>query len=194
MRFKRWEIALAISLLVAVWMCIVPIRAQNRLADKIVRLHVLANSDAVADQNLKLTVRDAVLQAAEGVGEIDDTLLYRLQEEAQRTVETEGYDYPVQVTREHCWFDTREYETFSLPAGYYDAVRVIIGEGAGRNWWCVIYPPLCTGVCEEDLADIGKEFSLSEEEISLICEEKGYIIRFRLADLWGKLLHKMHQM
>lgn len=194
MRFKRWEIALAISLLVAVWMCIVPIRAQNRLADKIVRLHVLANSDAVEDQRLKLTVRDAVLQAAEGVGQIDDTLLYRLQEEAQRTVETEGYDYPVQVTREHCWFDTREYETFSLPAGYYDAVRVIIGEGAGRNWWCVIYPPLCTGVCEKDLADIGKEFSLSEEEISLICEEKGYIIRFRLADLWGKLLHKMHQM
>ena len=194
MRFKRWEIALAISLLVAVWMCIVPIRAQNRLADKIVRLHVLANSDAVEDQRLKLTVRDAVLQAAEGVGEIDDTLLYKLQEEAQRTVETEGYDYPVQVTREHCWFDTREYETFSLPAGYYDAVRVIIGEGAGRNWWCVIYPPLCTEVCEKDLADIGKEFSLSEEEISLICEEKGYIIRFRLADLWGKLLHKMHQM
>ena len=194
MRLKRWEIALAISLLVAVWMCIVPIRAQNRLADKIVRLHVLANSDTVEDQRLKLTVRDAVLQAAEGVGEIDDTLLYRLQEEAQRTVETEGYDYPVQVTREHCWFDTRKYETFSLPAGYYDAVRVIIGEGAGRNWWCVVYPPLCTGVCEKDLADIGKEFSLSEEEISLICEEKGYIIRFRLADLWGKLLHKMHQM
>lgn len=194
MRFKRWEIALTISLLVAVWMCIVPIRAQNRLADKIVRLHVLANSDAVADQNLKLTVRDAVLRAAEGVGEIDDTLLYKLQEEAQRTVETEGYDYPVQVTREHCWFDTREYETFSLPAGYYDAVRVIIGEGAGRNWWCVIYPPLCAGLCEEELAEIGKEFSLSEEEISLICEEKGYIIRFRLADLWGKLLHKMHQM
>lgn len=194
MRFKRWEIALAISLLVAVWMCIVPIRAQNRLADKIVRLHVLANSDAVEDQRLKLTVRDAVLQAAEGVGQIDDTLLYNLQEAAQRTVETEGYDYPVQVTREHCWFDTREYETFSLPAGYYDAVRVIIGEGAGRNWWCVIYPPLCTGVCEKDLADIGKEFSLSEEEISLICEDKGYIIRFRLADLWGKLLHKMHQM
>ena len=194
MRFKRWEIALAISVLVAVWMCIVPIRAQNRLADKIVRLHVLANSDAVEDQRLKLTVRDAVLQAAEGVGEIDDTLLYNLQEEAQRTVETEGYDYPVQVTREHCWVDTREYETFSLPAGYYDAVRVIIGEGAGRNWWCVIYPPLCAGLCEEELAEIGKAFSLSEEEISLICEEKGYIIRFRLADLWGKFLHKMHQM
>ena len=192
MRLKRWEIALAVSLLVAVWMCIVPIRAQSRLAEKLVRLHVLANSDTVEDQNLKLTVRDAVLQAAEGARELDDSLLYKLQQTAQQTVENAGYDYTVQVTREHDWFDTREYETFSLPAGYYDAVRVIIGEGAGRNWWCVIYPPLCAGVCEEELAEIGKEFSLSEEEISLICEEKGYIIRFRLADLWGKLLHKMH--
>ena len=194
MRLKRWEIALAVSLLVAVWMCIVPIRAQNRLAEKLVRLHVLANSDTVEDQNLKLTVRDAVLQAAEGARELDDTLLYKLQQAAQQAVENAGYDYTVQVTREYDWFDTREYETFSLPAGYYDAVRVIIGEGAGRNWWCVIYPPLCAGVCEEDLAEIGKAFSLSEEEISLICEEKGYIIRFRLADLWGRLLHKMHQM
>ena len=193
MRWKRWEIALAASLLVAVLMCSVPIRAQNQLAEKLVRLHVLANSDSEADQQLKLAVRDAVLQAADGAGEIDDTLLYKLQQTAQKTVEEEGYAYPVTVTRERTWFDTRRYETFSLPAGYYDAVRVVIGEGEGRNWWCVIYPPLCAGVCEEELADIAKEFSLSEEEISLICEEDGYIIRFKLADLWGKLLHKVYQ-
>lgn len=193
MRWKRWEIALAASLLVAVLMCSVPIRAQNQLAEKLVRLHVLANSDSEADQQLKLAVRDAVLQAAEGAGEIDDTLLYRLQQTARKTIEEEGYAYPVTVTRERTWFDTRRYDTFSLPAGYYDAVRVVIGEGEGRNWWCVIYPPLCAGVCEEELADIAKEFSLSEEEISLICEEEGYIIRFKLADLWGKLLHKVYR-
>lgn len=193
MRWKRWEIALAASLLVAVLMCSVPIRAQNQLAKKLVRLHVLANSDSEADQQLKLAVRDAVLQAADGAGEIDDTLLYRLQQTARKTIEEEGYAYPVTVTRERTWFDTRRYETFSLPAGYYDAVRVVIGEGEGRNWWCVIYPPLCAGVCEEELADIAKEFSLSEEEISLICEEEGYIIRFKLADLWGKLLHKVYR-
>ena len=78
MRLKRWEIALAVSLLVAVWMCSVPIRAQHQLAEKLVRLHVLANSDTVEDQNLKLTVRDAVLQAAEGARELDDSLLYKL--------------------------------------------------------------------------------------------------------------------
>ena len=193
MRWKRWEIALAASLLVAVLMCSVPIRAQNQLAEKLVRLHVLANSDSEADQQLKLAVRDAVLQAADGAGEIDDILLYRLQQTARETIEKEGYAYPVTVTRERTWFDTRRYETFSLPAGYYDAVRVVIGEGEGRNWWCVIYPPLCAGVCEEELADIAKEFSLSEEEISLICEEEGYIIRFKLADLWGKLLHKVYR-
>ena len=193
MGWKRWEIALAVSLLVVLMACSVPIRAQGRLADKLVRLHVLANSDSAEDQALKLTVRDAVLRAAEGVGEIDDTLLYILQQTAQKTVELEGYAYPVTVTRERCWFDTRHYETFSLPAGYYDAVRVVIGEGDGQNWWCVIYPPLCAGVCEEDLAAIGKEFSLSDEEIFLICEEEGYIIRFKLADLWGKLLGKMYR-
>ena len=192
MRWKRWEIALAASLLAAVLVCSVPIRAQNQLAEKLVRLHVLANSDSEEDQRLKLAVRDAVLRAADGADEIDDTLLYILQQTARKTVEEEGYAYPVTVTRECAWFDTRRYETFSLPAGYYDAVRVVIGEGAGRNWWCVIYPPLCAGVCEEDLAAIAKEFSLSDEEISLICEEEGYVIRFKLADLLGKLLHKIH--
>ena len=190
---KRWEVALVVSLAVAIMMCSVPIRAQSRLADKLVRLHVLANSDSEEDQNLKLAVRDAVLGCAEGACEIDDTLLYKIQQAAQRTVAELGYHYPVAVSRGETWFDTRYYDTFSLPAGYYDAVRVVIGEGAGKNWWCVIYPPLCAGVCEEDLADIAKEFSLTEKEISLICEEKGYIIRFRLADLWGKLLHQMHQ-
>ncbi|MBR5536608.1 MAG: stage II sporulation protein R [Clostridia bacterium] len=193
MRWKRWEIALAVSLLAAVMMCSVPIRAQEQLADKLVRLHVLANSDSAEDQRLKLTVRDAVLQAAEGAGEIDDTLLYKLQQTAWETVEQEGYTYPVTVTREHCWFDTRRYETFSLPAGYYDAVRVVIGEGEGENWWCVIYPPLCAGICEEELVSIAAEFSLSDEEISLICEEEGYIIRFKLADLWGKFVGRMRQ-
>lgn len=193
MRLKRWEAALAISLILAAIMCSVPIRAQNQLADKLVRLHVLANSDREEDQLLKLAVRDTVLQIAEGADIMDDTLLYNMQQAAQRTVTDRGYDYIVKVSREESWFDTRHYETFSLPAGYYDAVRVLIGDGAGRNWWCVVYPPLCAGVCEEELAEIAKEFSFTEKEISLICKEEGYIIRFRLADLWGKLLHKMHQ-
>ena len=100
MRLKRWEVALAVSLVVAVLMCSVPIRAQSRLADKLVRLHVLANSDREEDQLLKLAVRDAVLAAAEGAGEINDTLLYNMQQAAQQTVADQGYDYSVKVSRE----------------------------------------------------------------------------------------------
>lgn len=193
MRLKRWEIALAASLLAAVLFCSFPAHSQKELAGKLTRLHVLANSDDPADQQLKLQVRDAVLAASEGVAELDEALLEKLQRAAQQTVAQAGYSYPVQVRRERCYFDTRQYETFSLPAGYYDAVRVVIGEGAGKNWWCVIYPPLCAGVCEAELEEIAKESGLSDEEISLICEEKGYVLRFQLIDLWGKLVHKLRE-
>lgn len=191
MKLKRWEIALAASVLAAILVCAFPIHAQNQLADKLTRLHVLANSDDPADQQLKLQVRDAVLDASAGETVLDEALLAKLQEAALQAVESAGYGYSVQVSRERCYFDTREYETFSLPAGYYDAVRVVIGEGAGKNWWCVIYPPFCAGICEEDLKSIAAEAGLSEQEIGLICEEKGYVIRFKLVDLWGKLLHKI---
>lgn len=191
MKLKRWEIALAASVLAAILVCAFPIHAQNQLADKLTRLHVLANSDDPADQRLKLQVRDAVLEASVGETVLDEALLAKLQGAALQAVESAGYGYSVQVSRERCYFDTREYETFSLPAGYYDAVRVVIGEGAGKNWWCVIYPPLCAGICEEDLESIAAEAGLSEQEIGLICEEKGYVIRFKLVDLWGKLLHKI---
>ena len=104
-----------------------------------------------------------------------------------------GYTYPVTVTRENCYFDTRVYETFSLPAGYYDAVRVVIGEGVGKNWWCVIYPPLCAGMCEQDWETVAREAGLTQDEIGLICEEDGYVIRFQLVDWWGKVLHKLRE-
>ena len=194
MKLKRLEIALLASLLAAFLVCAFPIHAQNKLSDKLTRLHVLANSDSPEDQSLKLQVRDAVLAASEGEKELDQPLLNRLQRAAQQTVYRAGYDYPVTVTREHCYFNTRTYENFSLPAGYYDAVRVIIGAGEGKNWWCVIYPPLCAGMCEADWETVAREAGLSEEEIGLICEEEGYVIRFRLVDWWGKLMHRLQEL
>lgn len=189
MKLKRWEIALAASILAAVLVCTFPIRAQSNLADKLTRLHVLANSDDPEDQQLKLKVRDAVLEASRGESVLDDRLLEKLRAAAQQTVWREGKNQRVTVTRENCYFDTRVYDNFSLPAGYYDAVRVVIGEGEGHNWWCVIYPPLCAGLCEEDWETVAREAGLTQDEISLICEEKGYVIRFQLADLWGRLVH-----
>jgi len=190
MALKRWEAALLVSLLTAMIVCLVPVQEQQMLTDKITRLHVLANSDTLEDQQLKLQVRDAVLTAAVGTSTIDEALLVQMQTAAQHVVKENGYNYKVQVYRTHDYFDTRHYNTFSLPAGEYDAVRVVIGEGAGKNWWCVIFPPLCAGICEADLEAIAKNAGLSEKEISFICEEKGYVLRFQLVDLWGKLVHK----
>ena len=193
MALKRWEAALLVSLLAAILFCLVPIQEQTLLAHKLTRLHVLANSDSEEDQALKLKVRDAVLKASAGERILDAALLDQLERAAQAEVFRNGYAYPVTVTRENCYFDTRVYETFSLPAGYYDAVRVVIGEGAGKNWWCVIYPPLCAGMCEQDWETVAREAGLTQDEIGLICEEDGYVIRFQLVDWWGKVLHKLRE-
>lgn len=194
MRLKRWEIALLASLLAVFLVCAFPLQVQSKLADKLTRLHVLANSDRQEDQTLKLQVRDAVLAASEGETVLDARLLKKLERAAQAEVARQGYAYPVTVTRERCYFDTRVYENFSLPAGYYDAVRVVIGEGAGKNWWCVIYPPLCAGMCQQDWETVAREAGLTQGEIGLICEEEGYVIRFQLVDWWGKIAHRLREL
>ena len=190
MKWKCWEIALGIALLVGI-LCTVPLQTQQQLAEKITRLHVLANSDARYDQELKLKVRDAVLEVAAAEKELNENVLIKMEQAAEQVVNREGYQYRVAVSRGEYYFETREYETFSLPAGVYDSVRVVIGAGAGKNWWCVVYPQLCAGMCEEELKEIAQEAGLTKKEIFLICEEKGYIIRFKLADFWGKILHQI---
>ena len=126
------------------------------IRSSVVRLHIMAHSDAADDQALKLAVRDAVTAASAGLldGVTDtaaalDTVqaaLPHLQAVAQRTVDAYGYDYPVKAELCRMYFETRTYgetQTATLPAGLYDAVRFTIGEGAGKNWWCVVFPPLC---------------------------------------------------
>ena len=117
-----------------------------------------------------------------------------MQATAQQTVAQAGYDYDVEVRRQRYFFDTRRYDTFSLPAGEYDSVRVIIGDGAGKNWWCVVAPPLCAGICEAELEEIAASAGLTKKEISFICEEKGYVLRFQLVDFWGKLVEKIREL
>ena len=126
-----------------------------------VRLHILANSDDPADQALKLQVRDRILQETgeafsrpQTQQEALDTAraqLPAIQNAAQEVLMEQGVKEPVQVRLERCYFTTRQYGNLLLPAGIYDAVQVSIGEGAGKNWWCVMYPPLCvsTALAEE---------------------------------------------
>ena len=193
-RLRRWEMALLVGLAAAMLTGSWAGAAQDRLAGQVLRLHVIANSDCQEDQALKLLVRDAVLEAAEAMiprgadlAETEAALSRGLEELARTAAEVvarEGYRYPVSVSLETDWFPTKEYDGFSLPAGSYRALRVVLGEGDGRNWWCVVFPPLCLSSVTE-VADTALAAGLGEEDVRLITGESGgYVVKFKCIELW----------
>ena len=200
-RLRRWELALLLGLALAALLGARLDGAQGALADKVLRLHVLANSDSQADQALKLRVRDAVLERAEGLlagaedrAAAEALLAARLPDLAAAGAEAvgaAGYGYPVTVSLEDsCWFPTRVYEDFALPAGRYTALRVEIGAGAGRNWWCVVFPPLCLGSVSETAEETAAQAGLTEREVALLAGGEGaYQIKFRAVELVEGLRH-----
>lgn len=199
-RLKIWEIILLVGLLAFLASGAMALRTQDDLSNKVVRLHVLANSDSEEDQALKLLVRDAVLERAEDVlvqtsdraeaeGKLRGQLL-EFERAAAEVIREEGYDYTVTVELADTEFPTRAYDGFALPAGEYLALRVLIGEAAGQNWWCVVFPPLCTAaVADTSVSAMATGFT--EEEIKLITEEdSGYILKFKVVEFWEELRQK----
>lgn len=192
---RRWELALLLGVAAAALWGVRLDGEQAALADKVVRLHVLANSDTQEDQALKLAVRDAVLAAADGVvppgAELEEAeqaltqALPAIADAGARVVGEQGYSYPVTASLEHdVWFPTKEYTDFAFPAGEYTALRVTIGEGGGRNWWCVVFPPLCLGSVTETTAETALEGGLEDREVSLITgEDEGYVVKFKAMEL-----------
>ena len=201
-RLRRWELALlvgvAAALLAGVWLD----REQAALSDKVIRLHVIANSDSEADQALKLRVRDRILEEAAGYFQAGETVeeaaakltehLPALAEAGAQVVREAGYDDPVSASLEpDVWFPTKTYTDFSLPAGSYTALRIVIGEGEGRNWWCVVFPPLCTAAASE-VPETALAAGLTEDQVSLITEEDGgYTLRFKVVEWWEALREKL---
>ena len=200
-KLRRWELALllgvALAALLGVWLD----KSQTALADQVIRLHVLANSDSEADQALKLKVRDRVLETAEEYFTPGATLektqavltahLADIAAAGAEQVAEEGYQYPVTVSmEENYWFPTKEYTDFALPAGNYTALRVVIGEGGGQNWWCVVFPPLCLGSVSETAAQTALSGGFSEDQVSLITgEDEGYVVKFKAIELWEEFQH-----
>jgi len=170
-------------------------RQQQALADKLVRLHVVANSDSEADQAVKLQVRDAVLEQTrlllDGAEDPRAALagnLPRIQQAANRCLAAAGSGDRAVVTMGEELFPTREYETFSLPAGTYTALRVTIGAGEGHNWWCVVFPSLCMSASVEEMEEDAQTAGLTEGEIRLITEDsEGYVLKFKTMEWLQKL-------
>ena len=198
-------ICLALGLLLcSLWQAAAWSRTQLHTGDAVcadtLRLHIRAASDAVADQSAQLRVRDdvlACLDAACPAGNQTDARswaarnLFTLQLAARHALARCGVDAPVQVQLVNMYFPARQYTGGCLPAGRYDAVRITIGSGSGQNWWCVVFPPLCTAAAS-DVPAVALDAGLTDQEVALITEaDEGYILKFKSVELWQTLKAKL---
>lgn len=194
-KLKKWEVALLSGVLMAALMGAYLDREQAALADSVIRLHVIANSDSEADQALKLQVRDRILEEAAALyppgadlqqarRSMEDNLSL-LAQAGRDVVEEQGYDYPVSASLERTWFPTKQYTDFALPAGKYTALRIVVGEGKGENWWCVAFPPLCLGSVSETVDEAAQAGNFTRGQAALITGESGgYVVKFKAMELW----------
>jgi len=188
---KLIEPALAFGLVISL---IVGARAdimQQDISSRVLRLHVIANSDNPADQAEKLRVRDLVLEKANAISEnissVDDAKKIVSENlEVLTSCAKNATSKPVRAELTTMYFPTRKYDTFTLPAGEYEALRIIIGEGRGRNWWCVMFPPLCISASEAITE--AQSAGLSDEEISFIANgENAYQYKFKFLEILSKI-------
>lgn len=159
---------------------------QDNISNNLLRLHVLANSDSTYDQEIKLIVRDAVLEFCEPilqkannrqeVYEIVNKNMQNIANVAQKTLWDLGEDKSVCVSLKNEYYPTRNYTDFSLPAGEYLGLRVIIGEGQGQNWWCVVFPPLCNELAVSDSSEyLPKKYTIKFKTAEIIGEIRNFV-------------------
>lgn len=170
------------------------------LSGGLLRLHILANSDSEADQALKLAVRDRIIaetselfknaENADDAAKIAEENAELIKNIATSEISEHGYNYPVSVSLENTHFPTKEYGSITLPNGEYRALRVLIGSASGKNWWCVMYPPLCftNGVAEISDASCEKlKDAVSEDEYALITSDEPQVkIKFKIVEIFSK--------
>lgn len=181
---------------------VLPIHGEEKIYDSVVRLHVLANSDEDYDQALKLKVRDRLLEITspividcESREEAQKCLTEsfpELEAAALEVIRAEGYDYGVKISLEDEYYPTRQYEDLCFPEGTYASLKVEIGEAEGKNWWCVLFPPLCLSAAsaekEESAEDAFIAVGLTGEQYKVITEtdQVKYKARFKILEVFQK--------
>ena len=186
---KVWEaallVALSLSLLAGTW----AEARQSSISSSLVRLHVLAHSDSPQEQALKLRVRDAVLEyispklaSAKDVAGARRILYSELDGIARAAASaSEGRAVSVSLGAES--YPTRGYEGFSLPAGEYESLRISLGDGAGQNWWCIVFPPVCLSAVQSEPVAA----AMNKTDYALVSSQEGWELRFKTVELWGQL-------
>ena len=184
-----------IAFVLAVIYSMIPFQAEcSQISDEVFRLHILANSDLDEDQNLKLKVRDRVLeytedlfkkaQSKEEAESLISDNIQSIADTAYDEVLRNGYDYTVSAEITNMYFTTRYYENYTLPSGMYDALRITIGKGEGHNWWCVMYPSICISSVEEQ--DSKAKDVFDEQQYDIVKNEQ-YEYKFKIVELFEKL-------
>lgn len=174
---------------------------QEDLQDNLIRLHIIANSDSADDQNIKLMVRDAVLEETgkkmetQGRAEIIKNL-DEIEKTANRILAENGFEYTADAVYGKFAFPKKEYGGMTLPSGEYYGVRVILGNGAGHNWWCVMYPPLCVAeegsVFADDKARTLLKESLSDQSYELVTQSgRDVVVKFKAVEMVQELRQKI---
>lgn len=175
-------------------------KTEDSLADGLIRLHVIANSDAESDQNLKLAVRDAIVaETGELFADNRDKSAAReeilanmdnIERVARNVISEKGFDYDVSLSLGASDFPTKTYGNVTLPAGTYEALKVVIGDGAGKNWWCVLFPPLCfvdaaTAEMPESSSELLKT-SLTDDQYAMVTDGGKFPVKvkFKAYELW----------
>lgn len=188
---KKWEISMLLALCITLCAGTWASARSEALSDALVRLHVIAVSDEAEEQEIKLRVRDSVLAYLEPRLEgADDAAAARELISAEldgikAAAETAAEGREVSVTLSREYYPTRDYGSFALPAGSYESLRVVLGEGEGHNWWCVVFPPLCLSAAE---AENALETLGGDSAQLLSGEGEGVVFKFRLLELWGELM------
>ncbi|MCR5652574.1 MAG: stage II sporulation protein R [Ruminococcus sp.] len=182
------------AMVICVIFSLVPFSAEcSDISQEVFRLHILANSDSKADQNLKLRVRDTVLRYTGSLyknsknrieaEKLTSENLQKIANVAAAEIKERGYNYSVKAEIKKMYFDTRYYGKVTMPSGIYNALRITIGKGGGHNWWCVMYPSLCVGAAT-DYDALRKETTDSQYKIMT---EDGYQFRFKIVEYFVKI-------
>lgn len=200
-KIRILEISLSLGLVISIIFSVVSFGFNCKdVRNNVVRLHILANSDSEEDQRIKLIVRDELLSCGKdlfsGIVNVDNAkeILEKQKNEIINKINNilyiNGFEYSSDICLVREYFTTRSYEGFTLPAGEYLAVKVLLGKGEGKNWWCVMFPPLCLPAAnDEDSLDI----YINEKGAEAVQNYRKYEMRFKIIEIYENIKNNIKQ-
>ncbi len=202
---RKDKIILSVSIIVIslymAFSCTYFTASAGTVKDDVVRLHILANSNSPTDQEIKLKVRDALLETnasilndnvtKENAKEHFENSKELLLKTAKKALKENGFNYGVKITLQEEYFETRQYGDLTFPAGQYTALKVVLGEGKGKNWWCVMFPPLCVPAADGIKTNETTADYLTKSGEKIVSGGEKYIVKLKILEIYEELRNKL---